>query len=43
MDTNDFLNPEWAAGYGIACLGVAEKPPVITRSGRVVKTGYLIK
>ena len=43
MDTDDFLNPEGAAGCGIARLGVAERPPVITRSWRAVKTGHLIK
>ena len=43
VDTDDFLNPEGAAGCGIARLGVAERSPVITRSGRAVKTGHLIK
>lgn len=43
VDADDFLGPEGAAGCGIARLGVAERPPVITRSGRAVKTGHLIK
>ena len=47
MDTDDFLDPEGAAGCGIARLGVVERPPVITRSGRAVKTGlapnYLVE
>ena len=43
VDADDFLDPEGAAGCGIARLGVAERPPVITRSGRAVKTGHLIK
>ena len=43
VDTDDFLDPGGAAGCGIARLGVSERPPVITRSGRAVKTGHLIK
>ena len=43
VDADDFLDPEGAAGCGIARLGVVERPPVITRSGRAVKTGHLIK
>ena len=43
MDADEFLGPEGAAGFGIARLGVVERPPVITRSGRAVKTGHLIK
>ena len=41
MDIDDVLDPEGAAGYGMTCLGVPGRPPVITRSGRAVKTGYL--
>ena len=43
MDADDFLDPEGAAGCGIARLGVAERPPIITRPRRAVKTGHLIK
>ena len=43
VDTDDFLDPWGAVGCGIARLGIAERPPVITRSGRLVKTGNLIK
>ena len=43
VDADDFLDPGGAAGCGIARLGVVERPPVITRSGRAVKTGHLIK
>ena len=43
VDSDDFLDPEGAAGCGVARLGAPERPPVITRSGRAVKTGHLIK
>ena len=43
VDADDFFDPEGAARCGIACPGVVERPPVITRSGRAVKTGHLIK
>ena len=43
MDADDFLDPEGASGCGIARPGVVERPPVITRSGRAVKTGHLVK
>ena len=43
VDADDFFDPEGAAGCEIARLGVVERPPVITRSGRAVKTGHLIK
>jgi hypothetical protein len=40
---DDVLDPEGAAERRIACLDVAERPPVVTRSGRAVKTGHLEK
>ena len=45
VDADDFLGPEpeLAAGCGIARPGVIERPPVITSSGRAVKTGHLTK
>ena len=30
VDADDFFDPEGAARCGIACLDVAERPPVIT-------------
>ena len=43
VDADDFLGTEGAAVCGIARLGAVERPPVITRSRRAVKTGHLIK
>ncbi len=43
VDIDDVLDLEEAAGYGMDCLGVPGRPPVITRSGRAVKTGHLKK
>ena len=43
VDIDDLLDQEGAAGCGVARLGVLERPPVITRSGRAVKTGHLKK
>ena len=43
VDIDDLLDQEGEAGYGVACLGVLERPPVVTRSGRAVKTRHLKK
>ena len=43
VDIDDLLDQEGEAGYGVAHLGVLERPPVVTRSGRAVKTGHLKK
>ena len=37
VDIDDLLDHEGAAGCGVARLGVLERPPVITKSGRAVK------
>ena len=43
MDIDDLLDQEGEVGCGVARLGVLERPPVIIRSGRAVKTGHLKK
>ena len=43
VDADDLFDPEAAVGCGIARLGVVERPSIITRSGRAVKTGHLIR
>ena len=40
MDIDDVLDPEEETRCRISCLGVLERPPVITRSGRAAKTGH---
>ena len=43
VDIDNSLGPEMVVGCGIARLGVPERPIVITRSERAVKTSHLIK
>ena len=43
VDIDDVLDLEGVTECRISRLGVPERPPVITRSGRAVKTGHLIK
>ena len=42
-DTDDILDPEGAPARRILRLDATKRPPVVTRSGRVVKVGYLEK
>ena len=39
VDIDNALDPEGAARCGMTFLGVAGRPPVITRSGRAMKPG----
>ena len=41
VDIDDALDLGRGAGCGVACLGAPGRSPVITRSGRAVKTGHL--
>ena len=43
VDIDDILDPEGAPARRILPLEATQRPPVVTRSGRVVKVGYLEK
>jgi hypothetical protein len=43
VDVDDILHPEGAPEYRNISLEAALRPPVVTRSGRVVKTTHLAK
>ena len=43
VDINNTLDPDGAPARRILCLGVTQRPPVVTRFRRVVKVGYLEK
>jgi len=41
VHADDMLRPEDAIEHGKGREGVGSQPPVVTRSGRVVKTGHM--
>ena len=41
VDINNILNPDEAPARRILCSEVTQRPPVVTRFGRVAKVGYL--
>ena len=41
VDIGNTLGPDGSPARRILFLGVAQRPPVVTRFGRVVKVGYL--
>ena len=43
VDIDNILNPDEAPARRILCLEVIQRPPVVTRFGRVAKVGYLEK
>ena len=43
IDIDDILDPEGTPARKILRLEATQRPPVVTRSGRVVKVGYLEK
>ena len=43
VDIDNILNPGEAPALRILCLEVIQRPPVVTRFGRVAKVGYIEK
>ena len=43
VDIDNILNPDEAPICRILCLEVIQRPPVVTRFGRVAKVSYLEK
>ena len=43
INIDNILNPDGAPARKILCLEVIQRPPVVTRFGRVAKVGYLEK
>ena len=41
VDIDNILNPDEAPARRILCSEVTQRPPVVTRFGRVAKVGYL--
>ena len=43
VNIDNILNPDEAPVCRILCLEVIQRPPVVTRFGKVAKVGYLEK